>query len=388
MSARKIYKPLQALSHPLDIIKNFTPNWFTLTMGTGIVAIDLHNSPYHFPYMIPITKCLWELNILFFAIISILFISRWVFYFDGAQKMLNHPVQSMFIGAIPMGFATIVNGFIIFEGNAYANLAYYLWWIDAIMAIISGFLVPFYMFTEHEHSLDKMTAVWLLPIVPAEVTAASGGLIAFHISQVKAQYVIYTSYILWSLSVPLAMSILVILFFRLAVHGLPHKDMAVSLWLPLGPIGTGALAMFLLGQSSSGVFYNSEFELFSTLFFRVGFMIGMLLWAYGLWWLVMAIMTTLKYLKEGLPFNMGWWGFTFPLGVFTAATIQIWIFTGFPFIKILSGIELLMLSVFYTIVTIRTLQGIWHGSLFKAPCLSKETGLPMDENVNIFNNKV
>lgn len=387
MESRKIYKPFQFLSHPLDIVKNFTPNWFTLTMGTGIVAIDLHNSPYHFPYMISITKFIWELNILFFAIISALFIARWIFFFDGAKKMLHHAVQSMFIGAIPMGFATIVNGFVIFKGNQASTLEYYLWWIDAIMAIMSGFLVPFYMFTKHEHSLDKMTAVWLLPIVPSEVAAASGGLVASHVPQVQAQYIVYTSYILWSLSVPLAMSILVILFFRLAVYGLPHKDMAVSLWLPLGPIGTGALAMFLLGQVSSGVFYGTDFELFSRLFFRVGFMIGLLLWAYGLWWFVMAIMTTINYMKDGLPFNMGWWGFTFPLGVFTAATIQIWIFTGFYAIKVLAGIEIIMLVMFYTIVMIRTLQGIWHGSLFKAPCLSKETGLPMEEikeNINIF----
>mgnify|MGYP001772475452 FL=1 len=380
METKKFYKPLQALSHPLDVVKNFTPNWFTLTMGTGIVAIDLHNSPYHFPYMIPITKFIWELNIVFFAVISLLFIARWVFFFEGAKKMLHHPVQSMFIGAIPMGFATIVNGFILFDGNLYAHLDYYLWWIDAILAIISGFLVPFYMFTTHEHSLDKMTGVWLLPIVPSEVAAASGGFVASHVDQIHGQYIIYTSYILWSLSVPLAMSILVILFFRLAVHGLPPKDMAVSIWLVLGPIGTGALAMFLLGQASSGVFYGTEFELFSRLFFRVGFMIGMLLWAYGLWWFVMAIMTTLKYLKEGLPFNMGWWGFTFPLGVFTAATIQVWIFTGFEFVKILSGVEILMLTTFYTIVMIRTMQGIWHGSLFRAPCLSAETGLPIDKD--------
>jgi len=380
METKKFYKPLQALSHPLDIVKNFTPNWFTLTMGTGIVAIDLHNSPYHFPYMIPITQFIWELNIVFFAVISLLFISRWIFFFEGAKKMLHHPVQSMFIGAIPMGFATIVNGFILFYGNTYAHLDYYLWWIDALLAIISGFLVPFYMFTSHDHSLDKMTGVWLLPIVPSEVTAASGGIVAPHVPQIYGQYIVYTSYILWSLSVPLAMSILVILFFRLAVHGLPPKDMAVSIWITLGPIGTGALAMFLLGQASSGIFYGTEFELFSRLFFRVGFMIGMLLWAYGLWWFVMAIMTTLKYLKEGLPFNMGWWGFTFPLGVFTAATIQIWIFTGYVFVKILSGIEILMLTVFYTIVMIRTLQGVWHGSLFRAPCLSTETGLPIDKD--------
>jgi tellurite resistance protein TehA-like permease len=34
------------------------------------------------------------------------------------------------------------------------------------------------MFTRQEHSIDQMTAVWLLPVVAAEVAAASGGLLA------------------------------------------------------------------------------------------------------------------------------------------------------------------------------------------------------------------
>jgi tellurite resistance protein TehA-like permease len=50
------------------------------------------------------------------------------------------------------------------------------------------------------------------------------------------------------------MSILVIVFLRLVLHKLPHRDMAASSWLALGPIGTGALGLLLLGQDSLPVF--------------------------------------------------------------------------------------------------------------------------------------
>jgi tellurite resistance protein TehA-like permease len=123
-----------------------------------------------------------------------------------------------------------------------------LWWIDAAMAVSCGVLIPYFMFTRHQHSLDGMTAVWLLPVVAAEVTAASGGLLAPHLAQGSAQFgMLVTSYILWAYSVPVAFSILALLILRMALHKLPHEGMAASSWLALGPIGTGALGMLVLG---------------------------------------------------------------------------------------------------------------------------------------------
>ncbi len=46
------------------------------------------------------------------------------------------------------------------------------------MALGFGVLIPYLMFTRQDHSIDQMTAVWLLPVVAAEVAAASGGLLA------------------------------------------------------------------------------------------------------------------------------------------------------------------------------------------------------------------
>jgi tellurite resistance protein TehA-like permease len=223
--------------------------------------------------------------------------------------------------------------------------------------------------------LENMTAVWLLPIVASEVTASAGGLLAPHFIGTTAQVMLFVSYVLWALSVPLAMSVLVILFLRLATHKLPSKAMAVTSWLTLGPLGTGALGLFLLGGASKVVLAHTHLSYLAEYLQSFGFITGLLIWGYGLWWYAMAWIITIKFFKEGLPFSMGWWGFTFPVGVFTAATFQLWHITNYKVFEILAIIFSIQLIGFWVIIFYKTIQGMWSGILFQAPCLSEETGL-------------
>lgn len=55
-------------------------------------------------------------------------------------------------------------------------------------------------------------------------------------------------------------------------------------------------------------------------FYTMGFLIALILWAFGLVWLFFAL-ASIVYSRT-FPFNIGWWGFTFPLGVFAASTCQ------------------------------------------------------------------
>lgn len=366
---------------PREIIRQFTPNWFAANMGTGILALMLADFPYAFFGQSFLARTLWTINVGFFSLFFILFLSRAIFYPDSFRRLFRHPVQSLFIGAIPMGLATIINGLILLWPISPLSLQVtsYLWWVDVGLSVISVLLIPYFMFTAHEHSIERMTAAWLLPIVPPEVAAASGGMLAGHLPAATGASVIYTSYMLWAVSVPLACGVLVILFLRLALHKLPHQDMAVSAWLPLGPLGTGALAMMTLGNADQHVFAGTALAAMAQFGQMAGVFVALLLWGLGLWWMAMAVMFTLRYLKEGLPFNMGWWGFTFPLGVFTAATYLLAHDTGFPLFLPLAAAFTLLLALFWIIVTQRSVAGMWTGRLFRAPCLSDETGLPRDD---------
>lgn len=49
----------------------------------------------------------------------------------------------------------------------------------------------------------------------------------------------------------------------------------------------------------------------------LGWLLAVVMWGFGLVWLFFALASISR---SRFPFNMGWWGFTFPLGVFTVAT--------------------------------------------------------------------
>jgi len=253
------FKPFSHLQHPREVIRQFTPNWFAATMGTGVLALALAQLPGTNAGLHAIAEALWLFNIVLFVLFTALYAARWALFFDEARRIFGHSTVSMFFGTIPMGLATLINGFLVFGlprwGEGVIHLAEVLWWLDVAMSVACGVLIPYLMFTRQEHSIDQMTAVWLLPVVAAEVAAASGGLLAPHLVDAHSQLVVLvTSYVLWAFSLPVAFSILTILLLRMALHKLPHENMAASSWLALGPIGTGALGMLLLGADAPAIF--------------------------------------------------------------------------------------------------------------------------------------
>ena len=373
--AKAGFRPLSHLQHPREVIRQFTPNWFAATMGTGVLALALAQLPMHIPGIHVFAEGLWLFNIGLFILFSVLYGARWVLYFDEARRIFGHSTVSMFFGTIPMGLATIINGFLVFGvprwGSEMVQVAEVLWWIDVAMALGCGVLIPYLMFTRQDHSIDQMTAVWLLPVVAAEVAAASGGLLAPYLSDTVAQFhVLITSYVLWAFSVPVAFSILTILILRMALHKLPHESMAASSWLALGPIGTGALGLLLLGADAPAIFAVNGLARVGEIVEGLGLISGVILWGVGLWWIVMASLITIRYFRAGIPFNLGWWGFTFPLGVYSLATLRLGSMLHLSFFDVAGCVLVLALALMWLLVGTRTVQGAYRGELFVSPCIA------------------
>ncbi|RVU53525.1 C4-dicarboxylate ABC transporter [Pseudomonas syringae pv. syringae] len=367
--------PLAALSNPREAIRQFTPNWFAATMGTGILALALGQLPFAAQWPKALGEALWFFNIALFCLFTVLYASRWALFFNEAKQIFGHSTVSMFFGTIPMGLATIINGFLLYGlprwGDGVIALAEVLWWIDVAMALACGVLIPFMMFTRQQHSIDQMTAVWLLPVVAAEVAAASGGLLAPHLADASAQFtLLITSYVLWAYSVPVALSILVILLLRMALHKLPHESMAASSWLSLGPIGTGALGMLVLGSDAPAIFAAHGMAGIGGVAEGIGLIGGVLFWGLGLWWMVLALLITGRYFREGIPFNLGWWGFTFPLGVYAVTTLKLGSMLHLAFFNFVGVVLVLLLAIMWIIVAAKTLVGAYRGNLFISPCIA------------------
>jgi Voltage-dependent anion channel len=100
-----------------NVVSQFTPNWFSVTMGTGVLALALNQIPLRIPGIHDLAGGLWLLDIVLFVLFTVIYAARWVFFFDDARRIFWDPVVSMFLGAIPMGLATIINGLVVFDGG-------------------------------------------------------------------------------------------------------------------------------------------------------------------------------------------------------------------------------------------------------------------------------
>ncbi|KAJ5782083.1 malate permease [Penicillium paradoxum] len=358
------------------VVRNFTPSWFAVTMGTGIVSILLHNLPYNGVWLYWISVVIFVFNVLLFATGSILTTLRYSLYPEIFLAMIQHPVQSMFIGTIPMGLATIINMICLVcvpaWGSWVSYFAWGLWIFDAIISVMTALSLPFILMANgSETHLSSMTAVWLLPIVSCIVAASSGAIVAEVLPHPQhALWTVITSYVLWGIGLPLALMVMVIYLQRLTLHKLPPKAVIVSVFLPLGPLGQGGYGIMKLGECAQRLFPQTGTldQASGPIFYVLGFLVGLILWAFGLVWLFFASASIAR--SKTFPFNIGWWGFTFPLGVFASSTCQIGKELPSAFFNILGTILSLFVVVLWIIVSIGTLKGVVSGKLFFAPCLA------------------
>lgn len=366
--------PFQQLEQPQDLIRHFTPNWFTVTMGTGVVALIISELPFFPELLWQVGVGLWYFNMVLFVLFTLLYGLRWIYYPIEAKQIFLHPMMSLFLGAIPMGLATIINGLLKYGvpiyGDSIIQLAEMLWYVDVLLAVLIAWGVPFVMYRQQQHELNSMTAVWLLPIVACEVAASSGGLLLQHLEPSQhAVMILLASYVLWGISVLPAFAILTILMLRLALHQLPSKALAISSWLALGPIGTAALALLFLGQQAPTVLAVIGLEQVGEFFQYSGILVSLILLGFALWWLGIAILTTLSHIQTGLPFNLGWWGLTFPLGVLSLAIFNLAEALQMDVIYSIGYVFASVLLLLWSIVVVKTIKGFYQGHLFFSPCL-------------------
>lgn len=228
--------------------------------------------------------------------------------------------------------------------------------------------------TQHHHKIGTITAAWLLPIVPTIVAAASGGIVAGIVPHDDEKLItLIVSYVLWATGVPLAMCVITLYLLRLSTENLPPKAVIVSSFLPLGPLGQGSFGIMQLGKIASEVFPRQHslpaVKNAGEILYVLGFLIGIIMWGFGLVWLTIAA-ATISYSKR-FPFNMGWWGFTFPLGVFAVATTTLGSELPSAFYRVLGTIFSLVVTVLWIVVSIGTVVATCTRNTFAAPCLKE-----------------
>lgn len=151
------------------VIRNFTPSWFAVNMGTGIVSILLYNLPYNGLWLRRIGYIIFALNVLLFVMFLAISILRYTLFPEIWSVMIRHPAQSLFLGTFPMGLATIINmiTFVCVKewGGDWWKLAWALWWFDAAVSLATCLTLPFIMLVQLLHNACKLPSRDVEPVL-------------------------------------------------------------------------------------------------------------------------------------------------------------------------------------------------------------------------------
>ncbi|KAE8352608.1 voltage-dependent anion channel [Aspergillus coremiiformis] len=302
------------------ILRELSPLWFSVALGTGMTAMLLHQLPYNASAIRWIAIALFAFNIFLFCFLLVLSVLRFILYPFLLRIVLLHNAQVFSLPLIPMSFATLINLTVWIctpvWGPWVTILAWVLWWIDATLSFVMCSILIFGILWTHDMRSANMTTTWLLPFLAPIVAASSGGLVAEALDQ-DSQVIptLITAFVLWSVGFLPAMALIILYAHRLLEYKMPSRQQVMSLVLPVGPFGLGSLGI----QSHNGIH-------------GISLLTAIPFWACGLWWLVFAITSAIR---ARTTFNLEWWSTTFPTGALALATVQIGRDLASDFMKIL-----------------------------------------------------
>lgn len=362
---------------------HFSPAWFGVNMGTGIISVLLESLPYRLHGLHAIALVFFGINLALFALFIAFTALRFVLWPPLLVRTLIDPVSSMYLGALSMGFTTLINmcviGFISdSRSHSFAIFVWVLWWINAVFSIIILILVPFFKATRQTHELNTVSGVWFLPIVSVIVAASAGSIVADVLPGGLAKISIIFSYMMMGAGLSIIFLQMGIYYARLAFLKIPPAKLIISVFLPLGPcaqasFGVLHLAMSInklrtdLGQSFFAPSVISEDEMYIMDYGILGAsaLLSLALWGLGFFWFALALFVVVDVLLVSpCPFNLGWWGTTFPLGVFGLTTMQLGEVLDSGSFKVLSVVITLAVIVIWLAMSIATLVHVFQGKLY------------------------
>lgn len=363
------------ISQLSSVVRQFGTNWFTVVMGISIVAALTYTSP------IPIPG-LQSIGIAFFLLANVVFIIalglwswRWIRHTDEALKDFSDPGKILFYGALAMSISIIGNDYLVIGRYLITPatailISKTMWLCGVAVALFSVVTIPYLLFVSHKVSLEDTHASWLIPVVPPIVAAATGAKLIPYWSTLSGQF-FFTILILALFGMTFFLFIMIssLYYSRLVYSGKIAGGFVPSVWIVLGPIG-----MSMTVFSTLPLVTQPFLEPWNSGFHALGIIFAISMWGVGIWWIVIASLYSLLHItkKESkIPFNLGWWGYVFPLGSFTTGTYALNDLLGHSFFAGAGFIQFMALIGFFSLVLTKTLTGVFNGSLLmsKSPKL-------------------
>lgn len=345
------------------------PNWYAAVMGTAIVANAGAALPPGAPGLRGAYGLVWALSALMLVTLLGARTLHWVRHGDHARRQLLDPAVAPFYGCLSMallavGSGTLAVGRDMIGTTAALTADTVLWTLGTLIGLAAAAAIPYLMVTRHRLEPGSASPVWILPLVPPMVAAATGPAL---VAQLPAgqwrEAMLLGCYAMFGMSLLATLLVLPLVLARLFHHGPLPLALTPTLFLVLGPLGQSTTAVNNLADAATGAVaapYAPALSAFAVLY-------GVPVMGFALLWLAIATAMVVRAFRNGMGFAMTWWGFTFPVGTCVTGAAALARHTG------LAAFGWLAVSLFAVLVTAvavagtRTVLGLAHGRLLAPP---------------------
>jgi tellurite resistance protein TehA-like permease len=261
-------------------------------------------------------------------------------------------------GAPPMACFTVASGLMLIAPRLLppafcVPAAQTLFAVGVIGSLISAFIVPLQLMTEHDLSLDRITGTFLLPVVPPIVAPVPLTLLLPTWPPGVRSSMLAFGYALLGVGLLLAALVIAVFFLRLLMHRVPKAAAVSAMWLVIGPCGQSIAGIVALGAAAQTIWPALAPSLAAV---ALGY--GVLMWGFAMYWVALAVTVSLRAWRAGVGFALGWWALTFPVGVFTAGTVALYHITGSALYDVAAIALLGLLAAAWTLVATQTLRAV------------------------------
>ncbi|WP_300677106.1 TDT family transporter [Nocardioides sp.] len=342
----------------------YGPHWFSMVMGTGMIAIALCSLPIDVPGLSAVATCFWALSAVLLVVVTAVAFSARRRVPGSFRAHLTDPTLGHFFGApgiavLSVGAATLLAGRHVLGLHLAIAVNGALWALGTLIALGTAVLVPVTAITRHQYddaSGHHPPAVgsWLLPLVGPLVSASTGALLVPHLAHTQArETLLLGSYALAGASVLTCLVTFAHLWGQLLRHGPGPAMAAPLLWIPLGFLGQSVTAFGHLADSAPAVGSTADL---APAFRAFGVVYGLPVWGCALAWLAIAVALTAHAARLGLAFSLSWWSFTFPLGTVVTASAALAHSTGLEVFTVVAVALMVALLTLWAIVAAQTFR--------------------------------
>ncbi len=368
MTATTFANPAAAV--PLARLRGFHPGWFGAVMGTAIVGIVAYQNPGQ---VVGLKDAAHAIGVAMVAISALLavglgipYVVRWIRHPDAARADLANPLTGALYGTFPGGILVLAVGIAtvgpsVLSASATTTIVAVLAVVGIALAFAVSVAFAALLFVNHGVDQQAANGAWFIPPVVNIVVPMALVPLAPHVAAGDLSMLVLAGYAFWGMGFLLFVLVASLLYDRLVFHPLPAAPLAPSLWIGLGPIGVGSLALLRLGQAGAPLWGAS-----APVVGVISSVAAATIWGFGLWWLAAAAVLLAAYLRRGsLPYGLGWWAFTFPLGAYVASTLALGRAWQAGWLEALAAGLFLLLIVFWAVVSVGTLAATRSGSIWR-----------------------